>query len=131
MTVLEYIRKFEELSRFVTHMVGTNGLKVDRFLEGLRPELNKDVLMSGIQNMSFPEVTDKALLAEQAEVKIVRAQEVRSLNRNQNQKVFRVNKNWNENKKKWAGKRHGGKQNEPHLKRGRPDNQTEAKAPPS
>ncbi|KAL2462095.1 Pepsin-retropepsin like protein [Abeliophyllum distichum] len=81
--------------------------------------------------MSFPEVTDKALLAEQAEVKIVRAREARNLNRNQNQKVFRVNKNWNENKKKWAGKCHGGKQNEPHLKRGRPDNQTEAKASPS
>ncbi|KAL2542363.1 Uncharacterized protein Adt_03344 [Abeliophyllum distichum] len=73
MNVSKYIRKFEELSRFAAHMVGTNGLKVDCFLEGLRPELNRDVLMSRIQNMSFPEVTDKALLAEQAKVKIVRA----------------------------------------------------------
>ncbi|KAL2533446.1 Uncharacterized protein Adt_06797 [Abeliophyllum distichum] len=90
MTVSEYIRKFEELSRFAAHMVGTNGLKVDRFLEGLRPELNRDVLMSGIQNMSFPEVTVNALLAEQAEVKIVWAREARNLNRNQNQKGVRV-----------------------------------------
>ncbi|KAL2499188.1 Pepsin-retropepsin like protein [Abeliophyllum distichum] len=102
MTVSEYIRKFEELSRFAAHM-----------------------------NTSFPEVIDKALLAEQAEVKIVRAREARNLNRNQNQKGFRVNENWNENKNKWTGKRQGEEQNESHLKRGRPDNQTEAKVTPS
>ncbi|KAK6151819.1 hypothetical protein DH2020_014454 [Rehmannia glutinosa] len=42
MTVGDYIRKFEELSRFATHMVSTDALKVERFLEGLRPELYRD-----------------------------------------------------------------------------------------
>ncbi|KAL2526825.1 CCHC-type domain-containing protein [Abeliophyllum distichum] len=111
-------------------MVGINGFKVDRFLEGLRPKLNEDVLMSGIQNVSFPEVTNKVLQAKQAEVKIVRAQEAKNLNRNQNYKGFRVNENWNENKNKCTGKRQGEEQNELHLKRGTPDNQTETKTTP-
>ncbi|XP_022865717.1 uncharacterized protein LOC111385546 [Olea europaea var. sylvestris] len=42
MTVGEYIHKFEQLSRFTTHMINTDALKVERFLEGLRPELYTD-----------------------------------------------------------------------------------------
>ncbi|XP_022859888.1 uncharacterized protein LOC111380532 [Olea europaea var. sylvestris] len=42
MTVGEYIRKFEQLSRFATHMVNIEVLKIERFLEGLRPELYRD-----------------------------------------------------------------------------------------
>ena len=53
MTVGEYIRKFEQLSRFATHMVNTDALKVERFLEGLRPELYRDVNMAGIQGVTY------------------------------------------------------------------------------
>ncbi|KAL2497903.1 CCHC-type domain-containing protein [Abeliophyllum distichum] len=126
MKVSKYVRKFEDLSHFATHMVETNGMKVDCFLEGLRAELNSDALMSGIQNMSFPKIINKALLAEQAEVKIVRAREARDQNQNQNM----VNKNWNENKKKWARKRQGEEQNKPYLKNKKPDNQRETKNVP-
>ena len=48
MTVGEYIRKFEQLSRFATHMVNTNILKVERFLKGLRLELYRNMNMAGI-----------------------------------------------------------------------------------
>ena len=53
MTVGEYIRKFEQLSRFATHMVNIDVLKVERFLEGLRPELYRDVNMAGIQGVTY------------------------------------------------------------------------------
>ena len=77
MTVGEYIRKFEQLSRFATHMVNTDALKVERFLEGLRPELYRDVNMAGIQGVTYSQVAERALVAEQAELRISRAQEIR------------------------------------------------------
>ncbi|XP_022897285.1 uncharacterized protein LOC111410922 [Olea europaea var. sylvestris] len=43
MTVGEYIRKFELISRFATHMINTDALKVERFLEGFRPGLYRDI----------------------------------------------------------------------------------------
>lgn len=127
MTVTEYIMKFEELSRFATHMVDKNGNKVDRFLEGLRPELNRDVLMSGVQNLNFPEVADKALMAEQAELRIFKARETRYQNKNngQNKNRFQPGQRWkkegraNNNKRKWQGKPQGEKQDK--LKGPRPN----------
>ena len=77
MTVGDYIRKFEQLSRFATHMISTDALKVERFLEGLRPELYRDVNMAGIQGVTYSHIAERALVAEQAELIIVRAQEVR------------------------------------------------------
>ncbi|XP_022870780.1 uncharacterized protein LOC111390021 [Olea europaea var. sylvestris] len=77
MTVGEYIRKFEQLSRFPTHMINTDALKVERFLEGLRPELYRDVIMVGIQDVSYSQIAERALVAEQAEQRISRAQEAR------------------------------------------------------
>ncbi|XP_022856836.1 uncharacterized protein LOC111377914 [Olea europaea var. sylvestris] len=77
MTVGEYIRKFEQLSRFATHMVNTEVLKVERFLEGLRPELYRDVSMARILDVSYSQIPERALVAEQAEQRISRAQEAR------------------------------------------------------
>ena len=73
MTIGEYIRKFEQLSRFATHMVSTEALKVERFLEGLRPELYRDVNMAGAQGVTFSQIAERALVAEQAELRIARA----------------------------------------------------------
>lgn len=47
MIIIKYIHKFEQLSRFATHIVNTDALKVERFLEGLRPELYRDVNIAG------------------------------------------------------------------------------------
>ncbi|XP_022873148.1 uncharacterized protein LOC111392110 [Olea europaea var. sylvestris] len=77
MTVGEYNRKFEQLSRFATHMINTDALKVERFLKGLRPELYRDVSMAGILDVSYSQIAEKALVAEQAEQRISRAQETR------------------------------------------------------
>ncbi|XP_022857898.1 uncharacterized protein LOC111378850 [Olea europaea var. sylvestris] len=53
MTVGEYIHKFEQLSTFATHMINTKVLKIERFLEGLRPKLYRDVSMVRIQDVSY------------------------------------------------------------------------------
>ncbi|GMN57670.1 hypothetical protein TIFTF001_026775 [Ficus carica] len=48
MSVDEYIRKFEELSRYAPQLVGSDTLKVGQFLEGLKPEIYRDVTMDGM-----------------------------------------------------------------------------------
>lgn len=73
MIVGEYIRKFEQLSRFATHMINIDTLKVKRFLEGLRPELYRNVSMTRIQGISYSQIAKRALVAEQAEQRINRA----------------------------------------------------------
>ena len=45
-------------------MVNTDALKVERFLEGLRPELYRDVNMAGIQGVTYSQVAERALVAE-------------------------------------------------------------------
>ncbi|XP_022861220.1 uncharacterized protein LOC111381651 [Olea europaea var. sylvestris] len=61
MTVGEYIRKFEQLSTFATHMINTKALKVERFLEGLRPKLYRDVSMARIQDVSYSQNCGESL----------------------------------------------------------------------
>ena len=36
MSIIDYIKKFEELSQFSLHMVSRNELKVNQFLQGLK-----------------------------------------------------------------------------------------------
>ena len=43
--VIEYTRKFDRLTRYAPDMVATNIVKVNCFLEGLKPELARDVDM--------------------------------------------------------------------------------------
>ena len=70
MSVDEYIRKFEELSRYAPHLVGTNELKIEHFVEGLKPELFRDVTVSESEGMTFARVIEQALKAERAQRKI-------------------------------------------------------------
>lgn len=51
--VTEYIKKFDELSQFVPHMVSIIELKIERFLKCLHPELNQGVRMVGTQGATF------------------------------------------------------------------------------
>ena len=69
MSMDEYIRKFEELSRYGPHLVGTNELKIEQFVEGLKPELFKDMTVSESEGMTFPKVIERALKAERAKRK--------------------------------------------------------------
>ena len=77
MTVGDYIKKFKQLSRFATHMINTDVLKVERFLEGLRLELYRNVNMVGIQGVTYSQIAERALVVEQAELRIIRALEAR------------------------------------------------------
>ena len=70
MSVDEYIRKFEELSRYAPHLVGTNELKIEQFVEGLKPELFRDVTVSESEGMTFARVVEQALKAERVQRKI-------------------------------------------------------------
>ena len=58
MSVDEYITKFEELSRYAPHLFRTNELKIEQFVEGLKPELFRDVTVSESEGMTFAKVVD-------------------------------------------------------------------------
>ena len=70
MSVDEYIKKFEELSRYAPHLVGTNELKIEQFVEGLKPELFRDVTVSESEGMTFARFIEQALKVERAQRKI-------------------------------------------------------------
>ena len=71
MSVTEYIRKFDELSRYAPHMVATNELKVDQFIQGLKKTIVRDLKACGIKSVSFAQITDRAFEAEQAKKDIL------------------------------------------------------------
>ena len=75
MSVCDYIKKFDELSRFAPHMVGTNELKVNQFLQGLKAEIYRDIKMSTGKGVPYMEIAEKALETEEAELKVVKALE--------------------------------------------------------
>lgn len=77
MSVCDYIKKFDELSRFAPHMVSTNELKVNQFLQGLKAEIYRDIKMATGKGVPYTEVAEKALEAEEAELKVVKALEIR------------------------------------------------------
>jgi hypothetical protein len=43
MTVAKYSNKFTELSHFVEELIATDDMKWNKFIEGLRPDIKKDV----------------------------------------------------------------------------------------
>ena len=65
--MLEYIRKFDELSQYAPHMVATEDLKKDHFRQGLRKDLTKDLKVVGVRDASFNDLIDQALVIEQAD----------------------------------------------------------------
>ena len=73
MSVDEYIRKFEELSRYAPHLVGTNELKIEQFVEGLRLEIFRGITVNEAEGITFSRVVEQALKAERAQSKIEEA----------------------------------------------------------
>ena len=64
MTVMQYNRKFHKLSRFAKNLVGTEKDRVERFLHGLKPTIQKDLAILDFSNHA--EALDKALKVEMA-----------------------------------------------------------------
>ena len=62
MTVLEYDRQFNKLSRFAEGLISTEKYKVEKFLNGLKMSLLKDVSM--LELNTHAEALDKVLKAE-------------------------------------------------------------------
>ena len=77
MFVAEYIRKFNELSQYVPHMVATNELKVDQFMQGLRKTIVRDLKSGGIRGIPFAQFADRALDVEQAEKDVLDEEKIR------------------------------------------------------
>ena len=64
MTVMQYDRKFHKLSRFAKSIVGTEKDRVEQFLHGLRPTIQKDLAI--IDFATHADALDKALKIEMA-----------------------------------------------------------------
>lgn len=54
----------------------TNELKVNKFLEGLRVEIYRDIKMSTTRGIPYLELAEKALEVEEAELGVIKAQKV-------------------------------------------------------
>ncbi|KAJ4717071.1 Retrotransposon protein, putative, Ty3-gypsy subclass [Melia azedarach] len=92
-SLIEYERKFEELSRFAPHLVDTEARKARRFERGLKPELRK--LISVLELKTYSSVLQKAQILAKDEVEGT-ASEPKDVGQN------------SQNKKTWI---------KPHLKR--------------
>ncbi|KAK2646729.1 hypothetical protein Ddye_021924 [Dipteronia dyeriana] len=67
MSLVEYERKFEQLSRFAPYMIDTDQLKTNRFIGGLKPNIRKHVWVLGLR--TYAEVLQKApILAREDEI---------------------------------------------------------------
>ena len=53
--------------------MGTNELKIEQFVEGLRPEIFRDVTVNEAEGITFSRVVEQALKAERAQSKIEEA----------------------------------------------------------
>jgi len=62
MSVLEYERRFTELSQFAPHDVSNEAQKVSKFVRGLRPDIKGRVRT--FQCSSYASAVDKSVLAE-------------------------------------------------------------------
>ncbi|XP_057811494.1 uncharacterized protein LOC131025719 [Salvia miltiorrhiza] len=53
LSITDYERKFNQLSRYATRLVNTNDQKADRFLRGLRPEIRGILAAQGIEDYAL------------------------------------------------------------------------------
>ena len=60
MSVAKYIHRFDELSRYTPHMVATNELNADKFIQGLKNTIMRDLKSGGIKGVSFAKIMDRA-----------------------------------------------------------------------
>ena len=62
--VIEYIRKFDRLARYAPDMASTDTIRVNRFLEGLKPELARDLDMGREGLITYREAIQRAIRAK-------------------------------------------------------------------
>ncbi|XP_017227640.2 uncharacterized protein LOC108203314 [Daucus carota subsp. sativus] len=72
LSVAAYARKFDRLAKFAPDLVVTEASRVNRFLEGLQPELARDVDMGRTGPLTYSQAVEKALRAKHREQKIMR-----------------------------------------------------------
>ena len=70
MTVLEYVTKFESLSKFATEIMDTEEKKITHFLEGLNPVLKRDVI-GVVPPATFDEVVKRSYTFEEINNEII------------------------------------------------------------
>ena len=71
MTVLEYVTKFERLSKYAAEMIDTELKKITHFIEGLNPVLKRDVI-GVVPLATFDEVVKRAYTFEEINNEITR-----------------------------------------------------------
>ena len=69
LSVAEYIHEFTKLSRFPTRSVDTEEKKIERFLEGLKAEIHKDVTAI-MKPLNFDEAVTRAYWSEEENARI-------------------------------------------------------------
>ncbi|KAF5458523.1 hypothetical protein F2P56_022546 [Juglans regia] len=62
MTVEQYARRFIELGKFSTHLIATEEMRIERFQEGLRREIRRQVAC--LQIPTFQQLVEVATIAE-------------------------------------------------------------------
>ncbi|KAH7573170.1 hypothetical protein JRO89_XS03G0082200 [Xanthoceras sorbifolium] len=66
-SLVEYERKFEQLSRFILHLIETEQYKINHLVGGLKPDIRKHVRILGLR--TYAEVLQKAqILAREDEL---------------------------------------------------------------
>ncbi|MCI31215.1 hypothetical protein A2U01_0052427, partial [Trifolium medium] len=121
MTVAEYARKFEELSRLCPHInaVGAEGSKCVKFEGGLRPEIKKAVGYQEIDN--FATLVNRSRIFEEDSKASSNYYKARGDKRNVGQnrsKPYEVRRGDRKDKQKdntGRGKSGGGNSNLPHC----------------
>ncbi|WP_193450495.1 retrotransposon gag family protein [Streptomyces plicatus] len=73
MTVLEYLTKFERLSRYAPELVDTVEKKIMKFLEGLNPMIERDAT-GVVPPVTFEEAVKRAYKFESFHLKVLRFQ---------------------------------------------------------
>ena len=73
LTIAEYEVKFDQLSRYATHMIATERAKCLKFVSGLRYEIKNRLTARDTQN--FAELREAALWAERLEMEKIAAME--------------------------------------------------------
>ncbi|XP_022874312.1 uncharacterized protein LOC111393154 [Olea europaea var. sylvestris] len=69
MEIFEYESKFEELSRYASHLVSTELMKAKRYERGLYPEIRQ--IVSSHDLTTFQEVVKKAQIVTYSEMKLI------------------------------------------------------------
>ncbi|PON41009.1 hypothetical protein PanWU01x14_292980 [Parasponia andersonii] len=77
MFAAKYICKFDESPRYAPHIVATNELKVNQFMQDLKKTIVRDLKSGRIQGILFAQITERPLDAKQVEKDIQNEEKIR------------------------------------------------------